>query len=191
MLSRLSLLLLFLFSLLPSMWMKGEKISDMGRALEYCHEAPLDRIEGIWEFPEDNTAVLIRLSDQRKRKYDLIVITTPDCRLNPGEKIGEMTGSVDPDKFHLSLFTTRRDGLLSDPGNCMAIFNENDGSLRVEKRKFKISLRNARYLPNFWKMLSIFRFSSDNPVEKLPTGLTRLFPNPYSDKIEKGFPKYL
>ena len=189
--SPLSLLLIslcFLFSIGAAY---GEKISDMGRALEFCRKSPLDRIEGIWEFPEDNTAVLIALSDQRKRRYDIIIITTPDCRLKPGEKIGELTGSIDPNKFHLSLYSTRRDGILSDPSNCLAIFNEKDGSLRVEKRKFKISFKASRYLPKFWKMLSIFRFSTDDPIEKLPKGLIRLFPNPYSDKIERGAPKYL
>ena len=167
----------------------AEKISDMGKALEFCRNSPLDRIEGIWEFPEDNTVVLIRLADERKRVYDLIVVTTPDCRLKPGEKIGVMTASIDPDKFHLSLYTSRKDGLLSDPSNCLAVFNEADGSLRVEKRKYKFSLRSSRYLPKFWRMLAMF--SSENPAVKLPEGLIRLFPNPFSDSIDRGKPKYL
>lgn len=168
---------------------RSEKISDMGRAIDYCLQNPLDRIEGIYEFPEDNMEVLVRLADQKRRRYEIIVITTPDCRLAPGEKIGEMTGSIDPDKFHLSLYTSRKAGLLSDPGNCLAEFDENDGAIRIEKRKLKISTRVSRFLPKFWRILSLF--SIDDPTGKLPKGLIRIFPNPYNDNIERAVPRYL
>ncbi|MDE6297952.1 MAG: hypothetical protein K2L89_08900 [Muribaculaceae bacterium] len=150
------------------------KISDMGRAVEYCDRAPLEKIEGIWEFPEDNTRVLIRRSNQKKKVYDLIIISSPDCRLKTGETIGEITPSVEDDKLRLSLYTSRRDNILTDPSNCLALFNDKEGTIRVEKRKFKISLRFTRYLPKFWRMLSLF--SSDNPTDKLPKGLVRIYP---------------
>lgn len=146
----------------------------MGRAMEYCDRAPLEKIEGIWEFPEDNTRVLIRRADQKKRLYDLIIITSPDCRLKAGEKIGEIIPSIDNDKLRLSLFTSRRDGILTDPSNCLALFNDKEGTIRVEKRKFKISLKFTRYLPKFWRLLSLL--SSDNPTDKLPKGLVRIYP---------------
>lgn len=187
------LILCFLsfFPLISTESAYGQKISDMGRAMEYCRENPIDRIEGIYEFPEDNTSVLIRLSDQRKRRYELVVISSPDCRLSPGDILGEMTGSVDPDKFHLSLFTSRKGDFLTDSSNCLAQFDETDAAIRVKPRKLKISLRLSRILPKFWRLLSMFRFSIDDPTDDLPKGLIRIFPNRYGDRIERTSPIYL
>lgn len=165
------------------------EICDMQAALDYCMEAPLDRIEGIWEFPEDNTVVLIKRNGTLRRQYDLIIISTPDCRLNPGEKIGIMTQSVDADKLQLSLFGTRRDGLLTDPGNCSAIFNDKEGTIRVEKGKIKIALNVSRFLPKFWRILSLFKIS--NPASKLPDGLVRIYPAKDGNGFETSSPHYL
>ena len=169
-------LLLFLLCLLKGMNAAAQKVADMGQALEYCRLHPLDKVEGIWEFPEDNTVVLISSSSKKRRTYDLTIVSTPDCRLKPGEKIGEMSSSVDSDKFRLSLFTSRKDGILTDPSDCLATLNDREGSITIEKRKFKISSRISRYLPKFWRLLSLFSVSS--PADKLPQGLIRIFPSP-------------
>ena len=169
-------LLIFFIILFSEISSSAQKIADMGKALEYCRANPLDKIEGIWEFPEDNTVVLITCSNKKKRTYDLTIVSTPDCRLIPGEKIGEMSSSVDSDKFRLSLFTSRKDGILTDPSDCLATLNDREGSITIEKRKFKISSRISRYLPKFWRLLSLFSVSS--PADKLPQGLIRIFPSP-------------
>lgn len=183
------LLLMSYLSVRASSPVSALQISDMGRAIEYCDRAPLERVEGIWEFPEDNTRVLIKRADQKRSLYDIIIISSPDCRLHAGEKIGEMTPSIDSDKFRLSLYTSRRDGLLTDPSNCIAVFNDNEGTMRVEKRKFKISLRFTRYLPKFWRLLSLL--SSDNPVDKLPKGLVRIYPTRSGNVASDRQPIYL
>ncbi|MDE6028008.1 MAG: hypothetical protein K2G23_08055 [Muribaculaceae bacterium] len=170
--------LLILFILLfAGISSSAQQVADMGQAMEYCKANPLEKIEGIWEFPEDNTVVLISSSNKKRRTYDLTILSTPDCRLKPGEKIGEMPASVDSDKFRLSLFTSRKEGILTDPSDCLATFNDREGSITIEKRKFKISSsRISRYLPKFWRLLSLFSVSS--PADKLPQGLIRLFPSP-------------
>ncbi len=168
---------------------RGEKISDLGMAMDYCRENPIDRIEGIYEFPEDNTVVLIRCAEPRQRMYELIVVSTPDCRLNPGEKIGEMNGTVDPDKFRLALFTSRKNGILSEPNDCTAQFDESDGALRIEKKKLKFSPRLSRFLPKFWRIISLFTI--DDPTTKLPQGLIKIFPSPYNGNTLGRTPKYL
>ena len=40
----------------------GQAVSDMGIAREWCDRTMTHRIEGIWEFPQDETRVLIRRS---------------------------------------------------------------------------------------------------------------------------------
>lgn len=159
---------------------KGEVIRDMEAAREFCDRRPLDRIEGIWEFPEDNTVVLISCANEKRREYDLTVIITPDCRLNPGEKIGRLSSSVDSDKFKLSLFTSRRDGILSDPSDCLATLNDREGTIFIEKRKFRLSTRINRFLPKFWQLLTLL--SSSSPLDKLPKGLIRIYPAPATGK---------
>lgn len=166
------------------------QIHDMGEAREYCINNPLARIEGIWEFPSDNTVVLIKENKTgRKQVFELFVITTPDCRLHPGEKIGELTPSVDKNRYALSLYRSKRDGVLTDPGHCSALFNDKEGSIKIEKRKAKFSLntRIFRLLPEFWRLVSMIKV--DDPESRLPEGMVRVFPAPHTSKA--GFPIYL
>ncbi|MDE7412404.1 MAG: hypothetical protein K2N05_01255 [Muribaculaceae bacterium] len=185
---RIFLLIIILMGTLPIF--SGQRISDMGAALDFCREAPLDKIEGIWEFPADNTVVLIsRDRSQPKTFYNIIVVSTPDCRLNPGDKIGEMTPSVDQNKYLLSLYRSQKNNLLSDPGKCSAIFNDKDGTIKVEARslKVKISSRIYSFLPQFWRLLSMFKVN--DPAASLPDGLVRIYPYPAPSKAD--YPRYL
>ena len=181
--------LLFLPGMMPVDAATSGEICDMGAAMDFCREAPLDRMEGIWKFPEDNTTVLIRRKASHRKEYELIIVSTPDCRLHPGEVIGEMIPSVDADRLRLSLFGTRKNGILSDPSNCVAIFNDNDGTIKVERRKLRISLNVSRFLPKFWRILSLFKLS--DPASRLPEGLVRIYPAKDGNGFEEDLPYYL
>ncbi|MDE6716731.1 MAG: hypothetical protein K2J70_00930 [Muribaculaceae bacterium] len=167
-----------------------KEISDMGRAREYCDSAPLERIEGIWRFPADDTVVLIRRDRGRKTKgYELIVVSSPDCRLSPGDRIGEITAGPDPSKMKLSLCRSKRDGIFFDPGNCAIQFNDKEGTIKIEKRTLKLRISSTIYrlLPQFWRLVSMVK--TDDPQEKLPDGLVRIYPAQYSSKSD--YPRYL
>lgn len=151
----------------------AQKISDMGRAIDYCTETALVNPEGIWEFADDETIVLIKRSDPRLHRFDIIVVDTPDCRLNPGEKIGSLERTANSDKFRLSLYTSRKTGLLSDLRSCAAELRENGDSFIFHPRKIKISIRYPGFLPKFWRSL---RVTLDNPAATLPYGLIRRYP---------------
>lgn len=148
-------------------------ISDMGVALQYCREAELEGPEGIWEFVEDDTRVLIRKSPLGQKGFDIIVISTPDCRLNPGDIIGHMNPSSERKKYKLSLHTSRSRSIFSGTRNCVAEFSDKDDSIRVHPMKIKISMRTMWFLPKFWRSL---RISFDNPAGELPQGLLRIYP---------------
>ncbi|MDE6338171.1 MAG: hypothetical protein K2K97_00090 [Muribaculaceae bacterium] len=146
---------------------------DLGHAYEWCDSSELMQPEGIWEFPDDQTTVLIKRMPQSARAFDIFIIDTPDCRLNPGEKLGELHRSVDSNKFKLNLFTRRNMGILTDSRLCSAELKESGDAFILHPRNFKISFRTMWFLPKFWRSLKV---SVDNPASKLPYGLTRIYP---------------
>lgn len=148
-------------------------VCDMEAALQYCREAQLAGPEGIWEFPEDETRVLIRKSPLGQKGYDIIVISTPDCRLHAGDIIGHMNPSSERTKYTLSLNTSKTGALFSGTRKCVAEFSDKDDSIRVHPMKIKISMRTMWFLPKFWRSL---RVSFDNPAAELPQGLLRIYP---------------
>lgn len=152
---------------------------DFGLAQEYCDCTELTEPEGIWQFPDDETTVLIRRAPHSSSKFEIFVIETPDCRLNPGDKLGELQRSADTSKFKMSLYTNRKTGILTDSHSCSAELKENGDTFIMQPRKLKISLRTMWFLPRFWRSL---RIDIDNPASRLPYGLIRLYPrtNPFS-----------
>ena len=154
---------------------KEIEISDMGAAEEWCDNALLDRLEGIWEYPSDYTSVLIRKSTTDKGQYDIIVVESYDTRLKAGDKIGYLKASADPDKFEMGLYRTKSEkGIFGELGKCLAQFNENKDALITQVRSFKFSLGSRYLLPSFWKMIKI---SVKDPLESLPKGLVKVYPS--------------
>lgn len=152
---------------------------DYGLAQDYCDRTALIEPEGIWQFPDDETMVLILRSPHSSSKLDIFVIESPDCRLNPGEKIGELHRSADASKFRMNLYTDRKMGILSDSRSCSAELKENGDAFIMHPRKLDISLRTMWFLPRFWRSV---RLRIENPSANLPYGLIRLYPrsNPLS-----------
>lgn len=150
-----------------------EIISDMQAAKDYCDKEELDLVEGIWEFPEDETKVLIRKSPLKEGDYDLVVISSPDCRLESGETIGKMESTSDTGKYRLSLYCSRKAGFLTDMRTCRADFKDKDGTIHIFPKKYKLGLRSLWLLPKFWRMIKV---SVDNPQEKIQRGLVRIYP---------------
>lgn len=161
----------------------GQKVCDMAAAREWCDGAMLRRVEGIWEFPDDETRVLVRRQNGTSNRYEVIVVETADTRLEPGENIGYLQASPVATKFAMELFRNRKLGVLSDPGKCLAELNESEDALLVTGRKLKFSLASRWFLPSFWRAI---RISSKNPLDQLPYGMIRIYPTP-----RKHQPDYL
>ena len=162
----------------------SKEISDMGAAIDWCDQAMLDRIEGIWEYPSDYTSVLIRKSNTEKGHYDILVVESADTRLNPGDKIGYLKSSPDPDKFEMGLYRTKLEsGVFAELGKCLAQFNEGKDALLTQGRGIKFSLGSRYLLPSFWKLV---RISVKDPLSNLPKGLVRIYP-----KTKRLQPDYL
>ena len=151
------------------------EICDMGAAREWCDTTMLDRIEGIWEYPEDHTTVLISRTPHDASLYDIIAIESPDTRLMPGDKIGYLRASADADKFEMAVYRTKKlNGIFAEPGKCLAQYDAKDDAFIVKGRSMKFSLGSRWLLPAFWRMI---RVSLKDPLENLPKGLVRIYPS--------------
>lgn len=150
------------------------RVCDMGVAREWCDRTMLHRIEGIWEYPDDQTRVLVCRSLADDNRYDIVVVESPDTRLVPGETIGYMQASPVPTKFEMGLFRSRQKGILADMAKCLAELTENDDAIVVRGRKVRFSLSGRWFLPSFWRAV---RVSLKDPLESLPRGMMRVYPS--------------
>ena len=100
---------------------RADSITDMGAARDWCDSTMTHRVEGIWEFPEDETRVLVRKQTASATRYVITVVESPDTRLVPGEEIGQMQASPDPTKFEMTLYRTKLKGAAGNPGKCLAV----------------------------------------------------------------------
>ena len=142
-------------------------------ARDWCDTSPLSDVEGIWEYPEDGARVLIKADKGIPGTFSITMLSTPDCRLEPGDIIGRLYPTVDTRQFRLKQMT-RKEGLsFAKPADCTAILSADGESLRVKSMKFKFKINLNTLLPRFWRLV---RVSADNPVDDLPAGLVKIYP---------------
>ncbi len=139
----------------------------------WCDNFATNPIEGIWEYPDDNTRVIIKPDSEVPGAFTLTVISSPDCRLSPGDVIGRLYPSIDSRQFRLEQSTNKTNFELLKPHDCLAILSADAESIRVKSRKLKFRINPSTLLPRFWR---IVRFSVDNPTDDLPAGLIKIYP---------------
>ena len=136
---------------------------DMNMAKEICDELPLDRIEGIWLYPQDNVTVLVLKSANKADgsaldSYTISVVKTSDARLYPGDVIGHLEATAKQNYFKLELATEKKNDLLLKPKSCEASLAEDGSSMIFKKEKSKLksklNFNFSRLLPGFWKIIS-------------------------------------
>lgn len=160
----------------------------MQEAEALCDSLPLRGPEGIWEFPDDDVKIMIMRDDEGRDSYSLYIVEAFDVYLHPGDRIGSMTGTVDPNRYRLSLFTQRKGERLKAPRECAATINEDTESMLIESAKLKFSLSSTGLLKGFWRMI---RFRFENPLDDLPEGLIRIYPSYDGNGSSRRRPRYL
>ncbi len=140
---------------------------------EWCDSNILAQVEGIWEYPEDGARVLIQADPTHPGTYTISIISTPDCRLEFGDVIGRLHPSVDAKQFRLEQWTHKDKSIFSKSENCTATLSSDGESLRVKSPKLKFKININTLLPRFWR---IVRVSYDDPTDKLPVGLLKVYP---------------
>lgn len=142
-------------------------------AREWCDRNVLSAVEGIWEYPEDGARVLIQKDATRPGTFTLTILSTPDCRLNPGDIIGRLYPSIDTHRFRLEQMTDKNKLTLIKPYECTATLSADGESLRMNSPKLKLRIKINTLLPRFWR---IVRLSVKNPADDLPAGLVKVYP---------------
>lgn len=155
-----------------------KKICDKGMAIEWCSRNSLQPVEGIWDFPEDNVTVLITRKHDNPNitspTYCMIAVETPDCRIKPGEVIGELEELPDAKSYKIKIKSKRNGLSIFAPTSSLAILTNNNRGLIVKKSKVKVTLNPSVMLS---KYLRIVNFKFLNPVSDAPSGLLKIYPN--------------
>lgn len=162
--------------------------ADLVEARDFCDNADLRPIEGLWTYPQDDVTVIIFRNDSRKGIYDIYVVEAADCSLKPGMLLGELRESTDPDKFTLKLYTAVKNGIFSLPQEAIATHSETKESLSVrKKRKFSLRINPTRLLPSFWRIASV----SIRQTDPAPEGMIKVYPSYDGNNSTRRGPRYL
>ena len=159
---------------------------DIDMAKEICADLPLENVEGIWVYPDDQVTVMI-LNEQDKSSrnsfptYSITVVETSDARLHPGEEIGKLYGTVDEYTFRIELSTEKKNDLLLQPKSCLATISKDGDKFTIKKQKSpikgRLNLNFNRLLPGFWKIVSTGISTSNGSSIQAPVGMVKLFPS--------------
>lgn len=168
----LNLLLYLLISLSTS-----PQFSDRSTAETYLSTLPLSPVEGIWEYPAEETAVMILADDEQKGRYNIYYLEGIDCRLYPGLKIGSLESSPSAQKFKISLCSNLSGGLPGVFQTGLATLSDQQDALYLEMPKIKISVNPSLVLPVLWNKLRLnLRIRTTDPLDKLPVGWIKTYP---------------
>lgn len=191
---RVSVLLLLLITTVPAHGQNRPPL-DITAAKELCDRSPLDPVEGLWTFSEENLLALIRrVSGQdmdgnySNQLYCITVVDTPDVTLIPGDTIGWIEASPDPSKFKMTLFTRRKASTLMQPMKLMAELKHDNEFISVKAEKWGLRLNLLSFLRSFWRLVKL---QHDNPLKNLPAGLIRKYPVPHGTAKRNNQPRYL
>ena len=172
---------------------------DIDMAKDLCDTLPLETIEGIWQYPDDQVTVFI-VADEAKPDYSLpeysiIVVETADARLHPGEVLGKLTATPQENAYKIELATERKNDLLLKPKTCMATLSKDGDAFIFKKQKtpFKarLNFNFNRLLPGFWKIVSTGISQNNTTSVSLPVGMVKIYPSYDGNGSSKRKVRYL
>ena len=174
---------------------------DIDMAKEICADLPLENVEGVWLYPEDNITVMILNENDKERKnllpvYSISVVQTSDSRLHPGDEIGKLFATADENVFKIELSTEKNNELLLKPKSCLATLSKDGDTFFIKREKSpvkaRLNLNFNRLLPGFWKIVSTGISSSDkgNSVQ-YPVGMVKIYPSYDGNGSSRRHVRYL
>lgn len=157
---------------------------DMEMAQDICDELPLEDVEGIWIYPEDNVTVLILGQTNQNSSltdYSIRVVETTDARLRPGEEIGKLYATAKDNVYRIELKTESKNEYLLKPKSVLATLSKEGDSFLIQRDqplfKGRISFNFNRLLPGFWKIVSTGISSTGSGGVQTPVGMVKVYPS--------------
>lgn len=182
---RIILLLSAITGIFAETGARNVTVYDYEAACELCDELPLEGVEGVWIYPDDNVTVLI-LNDNsdsphQMAQYSIRVVETSDAKLHPGELIGKLMATPQEGTYRIELFTERRNEMLLKPKTCIATLSKDEDAFIFKKQKSplkgRFNLNFSRLLPGFWKMISTGISTANSTEVKVPAGMIKVYPS--------------
>ncbi len=156
----------------------GMRFADRGQAEEMIVDLPLHPVEGIWEYPADEVALMVLRDTDRKGLFKIYYVEGTDCRLYPGQSVGEIEETAERSKFKISLCSRISDGLPGHSQTGVATLSEQDDRLIIEMPRLKLKFSPSVIFPTLWNKLRLnMRIHTSDPLDKLPEGWIKTFPS--------------
>lgn len=165
---------------------------DRGEAELFLSRMPLAPVEGIWEYPADEVALMVVRNRSLKGIYDVYLVESVDCRLHPGMHLGRLEESPDERKFKISLSSKISKGTPVIDNTGLALLSESGEALTIDMPELKFSFSPALILPALWNRLRLsVRTRLRNPLDRLPDGWIKTYPSTDGNGSDTRRPRYL
>lgn len=162
---------------------------DLETATNYCDTAPLNHIEGIWEFTEDEITVCIKQNDfDNISDYIMIIVETNNATTEPGQILGYIDSTSDFRKYKMFIYSDIANGIICRPIECAATISDDKHSISFQSESIKLKFNVFGLLPYFWRTI---RFSKSSPAESLPKGFIKTYPSYDGNGSSLYNPRYL
>lgn len=166
---------------------------NMDSAKIYCDTHPIDNLEGVWSFPDDNITLFIqKVADSTDAHssfpYRIVVLSASDQALSPGLVIGYISVTPESDRYRVWLYTGITGRVLNKPKECEGVISEDGYSLLLDSRKVTVKFNPLGLLPNLWR---IMRLREDDPTRRLSKGFIKIYPSYDGNGSFLHIPRYL
>lgn len=172
---------------------------DYNRAMQYCDSTPMRGPEGIYIWPDNASTVLIRASEinnipgnhkaSAPDSYEIIAIESADILIAPGQTLGYLIPSSDPEDYTIYLYSDISYDKVSKPKRKAAKFNPMRSTFHIKGPKLKVTFNPLTLIP---RMRSLLRLKIENPLAEIPDGMRRLYPapSPTPNNPSLPYPRY-
>ncbi len=152
-------------------------IINASNVIDFLNTFPVSGPEGIWGFEPDEITLLILKDKTIPGQFGIYVIDTTDCRLQPGQRIGNLNETVEDRIYRLTLCSRWKKETPDTPLNGTATMDSDGDVMRIEGRSAGLSVTPNIILPNLLGLLRLrVRLNVNDPEKKIPSGLRKIYP---------------
>ena len=161
--------------------------------MAYCDTCPIDKLEGLWAFPDDEILLWIKkCSDaveySKRFQYQVIAVEAEDQYIVPGSIIGYLSITPDADQYRMWLFTDCHNTIFSKPQDCVATLIEDGYGIAFTKKEHRVTINPMGLLPNFWRIIKV---QTSDPKKTQKRGFIKVYPSYDGNGSMRNSPRYL